>query len=163
MLNIDVWDIVWTVVNLLLFFVLLRVFLFKPVMKVMDEREQMIRDDIDSAQAAKEESEELRAKYETELAGAHDEALRIRSEAQESAAKEKAEIIAEAHAEAAELIADAKKTIEHDRREAIESAHDEIAGLAVLAASRVVSRIIDEDSNREYAEQILAEVGADND
>ena len=72
MLNIDVWDIVWTVVNLLLFFVLLRIFLFKPVMKVMDEREQMIRDDLDSAQAAKEESEALKAKYETELAGAKD-------------------------------------------------------------------------------------------
>ena len=163
MLNIDVWDIVWTVVNLLLFFVLLRIFLFKPVLKVMDEREQMIRDDLDSAQAAKEESEELKAKYETELAGAHDEALMIKSEAQESAAKEKAEIISQAHTEAAGLIADAKKTIERDKREAIESAQNEIAGLAVLAASRVVSKIIDEDSNREYAEQILAEVGADND
>ena len=60
MLNINIWDIVWTVVNLLLFFVLLRIFLFKPVLKVMNEREQKIRDDLDGAQAAREESEELR-------------------------------------------------------------------------------------------------------
>lgn len=52
MLNINIWDIVWTVVNLLLFFVLLRIFLFKPVLKVMNEREQKIRDDLDSAQTA---------------------------------------------------------------------------------------------------------------
>ena len=54
MLNINIWDIVWTVVNLLLFFVLLRIFLFKPVLKVMNEREQKIRDDLDSAQTVRE-------------------------------------------------------------------------------------------------------------
>ena len=54
MLNINIWDIVWTVVNLLIFFILLRIFLFKPVMKVMDERKQKIQDDLDSAQAVRE-------------------------------------------------------------------------------------------------------------
>lgn len=49
MLNINIWDIVWTVVNLLIFFILLRIFLFKPVMKVMDERKKKIQDDLDSA------------------------------------------------------------------------------------------------------------------
>ena len=89
MLNINIWDIVWTVVNLLLFFVLLRIFLFKPVLKVMNEREQKIRDDLDGAQAAREESEELKAQYDAELANVHDEADRIRSNAKKSAEKER--------------------------------------------------------------------------
>ena len=100
MLNINIWDIVWTVVNLLIFFILLRIFLFKPVMKVMDERKKKIQDDLDSAQAAREESEELKAQYEAELADVHEEADKIRSNAKKYAEKEKAEIIAGAHAQA---------------------------------------------------------------
>ena len=161
MLDIKIWDIVWTVVNLLLFFVLLRIFLFKPVLKVMNEREQKIKDDLDNAQTAREESEELKAQYESELAGVQDEADEIRKAAKKSADREKAEIIAGAHAEADRLISDAQKTIERDRQEAIESAQNEIAGLAVLAAARVVSKNLDEDSDRAYAEQFLSEVGAD--
>lgn len=161
MLNINIWDIVWTVVNLLIFFILLRIFLFKPVMKVMDERRQKIQDDLDSAQAAREESEVLKAQYEAELADVHEEADKIRSNAKKYAEKEKAEIIAGAHAQAESMIADAQKTIERDRQEAIESAQNEIAGLAVLTAGRVVSRIIDKESDRKYAEELLAEVGAD--
>lgn len=161
MLNIYGWDIVWTVVNLLLFFVLLRIFLFKPVLKVLNDREKKIKDDLDSAESAKEESEQLKSQYEAQLADVHDEADEIRKSAKKSADKEKADIIAGAHAEADRLIADAQKTIERDRQEAIESAHNEIAGLAVLAAARVVSKNIDEDSDRAYAEQFLSEVGAD--
>lgn len=161
MLNINIWDIVWTIVNLLLFFVLLRVFLFKPVLKVMNEREQKIKDDLDGAQAAREESEELKAQYDAELANVHDEADRIRSNAKKSAEKEKAEIIADAHAQADRLISDAQKTVARDKQEAIESAHNEIAGLAVLTAARLVSKNIDEESDRAYAEQLLSQVGAD--
>lgn len=162
MLNIDKWDIIWTIVNLLLFFVLLRIFLFKPVLKVMDEREKKIQDDLEGAETAKEESEGLKAQYEAELADVNEEADKIRTEAKNSAEKEKAEIIADAHTEAERLIADAQKTIERDRQEAIESAHNEIAGLAVLTAARLVSNKIDKDSDREYAEQFLSEVGADH-
>ena len=89
MLNINIWDIVWTIVNLLLFFVLLRVFLFKPVLKVMNEREQKIKDDLDGAQTAREESEELKAQYDAELANVHDEADRIRSNAKKKRRKGK--------------------------------------------------------------------------
>ena len=143
MLNVNIWDILWTVINLLLFFVLLRIFLFKPVLKVMNDREKKIRDDLDSAEATKEESEELKAQYEAELADVNEEADKIRTDAKNSAEKEKAEIIADAHTEAERLIADAQKTIERDRQEAIESAHNEIAGLAVLTAARLVSNKIE--------------------
>ena len=45
MLNINIWDILWTVINLLVFYLLLRRFLFKPVLNMLDRREQIIKDD----------------------------------------------------------------------------------------------------------------------
>lgn len=163
MLNIDVWDIMWTVLNLLVLFLLLKKFLFKPVTNMMDRREQMIRDDIDSAKAAKEESQQLKEKYEAELADAHKQAVKIAANAKNRAQEESAQIIADAQSEAQSLIENAREAIERDRQEAIDSAMGEIAGLAVMAASRVIAKNIDEESNREYAEQLLSEVGADND
>ena len=64
MLNLDPWNILFTVINLLIFFLIIKFFLLKPVKKVMDEREKMIKDDFDSAAKTKEEAEQLKAEYE---------------------------------------------------------------------------------------------------
>lgn len=163
MLNINIWDILWTVINLLVFYLLLRRFLFKPVLNMLDRREQIIKDDFDKAKKAADEAEALKAKYESELNSAHAEAAKIASTAKQRAEKDSAEIIANAREEAAHIIADAQQTIERDRAAAVESARAEIAGLAVMAASRVLEKNIDDESNRRFAEKVLAEVGADND
>ena len=162
MLNVDIWDILWTVINLLVLFLLLKRFLFGPVTAIMDRREQMIKDDFDKAKAAREESEQLKAKYEEELADAHQEAVKISNAAKQRADRESAEIIDDAHKEAAHIINEAHKSIEREREEAIDAAREQIAGLAVMAAGQVLAKNIDEEKNREFAEQLLAEVGADN-
>lgn len=162
MLNIDFWDILWTVINLLIFFLLLKKFLFKPVLGMMERREQMIKDDLDKAKKASEEAEQIKTEYETKLSEAQAEAVKITTTAKQRADKESAEIVEDAKAEAAHIIADAQKTIERDREAAMSAAKEQIAGLAVMAASRVLEKNIDEESNREFAEQLLAEVGAEN-
>lgn len=162
MLNINVWDILWTVINLLIFYLLLRKFLFKPVLGMMERREQMIKDDFDKAKKASEEAEQIKAEYESKLSEAEAEAVKITTTAKQRADKESAEIVEDARAEAAHIIADAQKTIERDREAAMSAAKEQIAGLAVMAASRVLEKNIDEESNREFAEQLLAEVGAEN-
>ena len=162
MLNINVWDILWTVINLLIFYLLLRKFLFKPVLSMMERREQMIKDDLDKAKKASEEAEQMKAEYETKLQEAQAEAVKIATTAKQRADRESAEIVEDARAEAAHIIEDAQKTIERDREAAMSSAKEQIAGLAVMAASRVLEKNIDEESNRNFAEQLLAEVGAEN-
>jgi F-type H+-transporting ATPase subunit b len=162
MLNINVWDILWTVINLLIFYLLLRKFLFKPVLGMMERREQMIKDDFDKAKKASDEAEQIKAEYESKLSEAEAEAVKITTTAKQRADKESAEIVEDARAEAAHIIADAQKTIERDREAAMSAAKEQIAGLAVMAASRVLEKNIDEESNREFAEQLLAEVGAEN-
>jgi F-type H+-transporting ATPase subunit b len=163
MMNINPWDILWTVVNLLILFLLLKKFLFGRVTAMMDRRAQMIQNDLESAKQAKEESEQLKEKYEAELKDAHTEAVKITAEAKQRADKESVKIINEAHDEAAHIISDAEKVIEREREDAVAAAKEQIAGLAVMAASQVLAKNIDEESNREFAERLLAEVGADND
>lgn len=162
MLNINIWDILWTVINLLVLYFLLKKFLFGPVTAMMDRREQMIKADLDKAKQTNAQAQELKDKYEAELKDAHLAAAKISSNAKQHADKESAQIIDEAQKEASRIIAEAKKTVERERQEAVEEAKEQIAGLAVLAASRVLAKNIDEESNLVYAQQLLAEVGADD-
>jgi F-type H+-transporting ATPase subunit b len=159
MLNIDLWDILWTVINLLVFYLLLKKFLFGPVTIMMDRRAKMIQDDIDSAKAAKQESEKMKSEYEAELKDAHTQAVKITTDAKQRADRECQEMLEEARKDAARMISDAEKTIEQEQANAISQAKDQIADLAVMAAAQVLARNIDEDSNKAFAEQLLAEVG----
>ena len=49
MLDIDIWNFIWAAINLVLLFILMKIFLFKPIRKMMDERTRSIQDDIDNA------------------------------------------------------------------------------------------------------------------
>lgn len=163
MLNIDPWNILFTVINLLVFFLLLKKFLFKPVTKIMQQREDMIQKDLDDAKAEREQAAAIKEDIDKKLAAADSDADAIIATAKKRADKQSADIIAEAENQAQELLNDARKTIEREREEAVEAAREEIADLAVMAASQVLKKNIDSDSNRKFAKQILAEVGADND
>ncbi|MCD8095420.1 MAG: F0F1 ATP synthase subunit B [Ruminococcus sp.] len=160
MLNIDPWDILWTVVNLIILFLLLKKFLFGPVTAMMDKRAKMIQDDLDSAKQTNEQAIKLKEEYETQLGDAHTEAAKITSTARQRAEKESSAILEEARQDAVKLRIQAQKDIELEREKAIDSAKAEIAELAVRAAEKVLEKNIEEQSNIVFAKQLLSEVGA---
>ena len=138
MLNLDPWNILFTVINLLIFFLIIKFFLLKPIKKVMDEREQMIKDDFDSAAKTKKEEEELKSEYENDLKTAKDKASQITSEAKKTAELQKNSIIDSANEQAKKIVDKAQKdaSLEYDRTMA--KLESEIASLALVAAEKVV-------------------------
>ena len=138
MLNLDPWNILFTVINLLIFFLIIKFFLLKPIKKVMDEREQMIKDDFDSAAKTKKEAEELKSEYENDLKTAKDKASQITSEAKKTAELQKNNIIDSANNQAKQIVDKAQKdaSLEYDRTMAV--LESEIASLALVAAEKVV-------------------------
>lgn len=138
MLNLDPWNILFTVINLLIFFLIIKFFLLKPIKKVMDEREQMIKDDFDSAHKTKKEAEELKAEYENDLKTAKDKATQITAEAKKTAELQKNRIIDNANKQAKQIVDKAQKdaSLEYDRTMAV--LESEIASLALVAAEKVV-------------------------
>lgn len=138
MLNLDPWNILFTVINLLIFFLIIKFFLLKPIKKVMDEREQMIKDDFDSAKKTKKEAEELKAEYENDLKTAKDKATQITAEAKKTAELQKNKIIDSANKQAKQIVDKAQKdaSLEYDRTMAV--LESEIASLALVAAEKVV-------------------------
>lgn len=158
MLSLD-WSIVWIIVNLLVLYVLLKRFLFKPVCEMMDKRAKLIQDSLDEAEEKKSEAERLREDYKAALENARREAAEITEAAKAGAAGECEIMLENARAESARLISDAERSIENERARAMNGAKYEIADLALLAAAKVLSQKADSIDGRELAESFISEAG----
>lgn len=161
MLDINIWNFIWSAVNLILLFILLKIFLFKPIGKIMDERTRAIQDDIESAKKSKEEAEALKQEYADSINEAKEEAQKIIMKAHEDAESEKNAILKQSKEEADQLIADAGKSIENERKRVLSQAQTQIADLAIEAASKIIGENLDDDKNRRLVDKFLSEEEAD--
>ncbi len=161
MLNFEFWSIFEAVANIIILFVLLRIFLFKPLNKMKQERTRTIQENLDSAEKARTEAEELKEQYENTIGEAKEEAKNIIMKAHDDAESERAAIIKKAHEEADKKVAEADKEIENERKKVLRQAQSEIADLAIEAASKIVAANVDDEKNRRLVDEFLSneEVG----
>ena len=152
--------LLWTFVNLIVFFLILKKLLFQPVMGMIEKREQMISGQIEDAEQKNTQAGLLKEKYEAELKNANQEAAMIVKTAKERGKEEYEKILRDAGAEASKIIADASKTIETERDKAVQGIQNEIAQVAIAAASKVIQENVDQASNEKILDDFLREAGA---
>lgn len=99
MLRLDI-NIVWTILNLLIIFAIVKIFLIKPIHKILDARQAEIDKQYADAKAAQDSAEELKTKYEASLSGVQAEKEGILNEARGKASNEYDRIVADAQTEA---------------------------------------------------------------
>ena len=134
MLSLEPWTIFWTVVNVLVLFVALRHFLIKPVMGVIEQRNEMIRQQFDAAQKTQDEANKMKADYEQQLDTAKEQAADIIAAAR--ARSEKA--IADTEAERVKMLAQAREDIEKEQANAKKELQSQIMDIAMLAAKKII-------------------------
>ena len=161
MLDIDHWNFIWAAVNLILLFILLKIFLFKPVGRIMDERTRTIQDELDAAKKSREEADALKKEYEDNLSEAKEKAQEIIMKAHEDAESEKTAILKKSQEEADQLISDANKNIENERKRVLSQAQTQIADLAIEAASKIIGENMDDEKNRRLVDKFLSEEEGD--
>ena len=152
--------LLWTFVNLIVFFLILKKLLFQPVMGMIEKREQMISGQIEDAEQKNTQAGLLKEKYEAELKNANQEAAMIVKTAKERGKEEYEKILRDAGAEASKIIADASKTIETEREKAVQGIQNEIAQVAIAAAYKVIQENVDQASNEKILDDFLREAGA---
>ncbi len=157
MLDFQFWSIFEAVVNLVILFILLRIFLFKPLNKMKADRTRTIQDNLDSAEKAKEEAEELRQQYEDSISEAKEKANQIIMKAHENAESERAAIIKKSQEEAEKIVSEADRTIENERKRVLRQAQSQIADLAIEAASKIIGENVDDEKNRRLVDKFLSE------
>ncbi|HEY7451758.1 MAG TPA: F0F1 ATP synthase subunit B, partial [Candidatus Limnocylindria bacterium] len=141
---------------LILLFLLNR-FLFKPVLKRIDERNQQLGQGLEDAAAAARDRELARAEREATMAEARQDADALVQRAAKTAEATSAEILATARESAEQLTARARDEIAAEKERALAEIRGEVADLALLAAGKLVGEEMDEPTQRRLVEQFLAE------
>ena len=153
------WNFVAAICNLLIQMWLIKKFLFKPVQKVLAQRQQMADAQIADAEKARTEAEAMRTDYEQRLAAAKEEAAQLVQNATRTAQLRSEEIVRQARADAASIKTKADADIAQQRKKAINEVKDEIGGIAMDIASTVVEREIDPKVHQDLIDEFIRNVG----
>ena len=158
-LNINFFTSLFTLVNTVVLFLVLKKFLFKPVMKMITERQQEIDDMYTKAGQAKEQAALLRSEYEQKLEQAQQEAERTVKEAVARGQNREEEILRKANAEASAILDKAAADIALEKKKAINDAKDEISVIALAIAGKVVGKQLQESDQSQLVDQFIDELG----
>ena len=138
MLNIDPWNMVMIVINLLVLYAIFRKFLYKPVMNVIRQIEELIQGQFDSAKKTQDDALQLKADYEEKLQKANVKADEIILAARDQAKEEHEKAVLETQAKTDRMIEKAKADIEKEQKQAQQEVQGEIAKLALIAARKII-------------------------
>lgn len=152
------YTILWQIFNMFIIYLLIRRYLYKPLVGFIENRKKGIEDDLKYAEQDKQEAQKLKEEYEKSIRAANQEAREILNKA----TKESEEIIAEgkrqAKQQAEDMIARAQEELELKKEKMFKELKDEIAFISVRIAERIIETKIDAASQRQLVERHLKEV-----
>jgi len=154
-LNFDLWTFILMSINLLVVIIFLNKFLYKPVGKMLAEREERITGSLKKAEEDKKEAEALLARYKELIKGAQAEAQKIISEANKQAEEIKAKAGVEARQEADLILARARNTIAEEKAQALNDLQNDLAGLIVTGTSQLIQKELSVEDHRAMVQEIV--------
>ena len=158
-LNINFFTALFTLVNTVVLFLVLKKFLFKPVMQMITDRQKEIDDMYDAADSAKSEAQALEAEYKEKLSQAAITGERMVKEAVARGQSREEEIIRQANEEAAHIKQKAASDIALEKKKALNDAKNEISGVAMAIAEKVVERQLDSSDHDKLINQFIDQLG----
>ncbi len=144
-------------VNFFLLLVLLRIFLYKPILEMLDRRAQRIREGVEAADQSKEQASEAEAEVAKQIDAARQQSQTLVASAQEAANRIQEESRNQARQEAETLLERARTEIQLERDQAIAELRGEFAELTVSAAEKVISQSLDRQAHQRLIDEALAE------
>lgn len=158
-ISINLWQVVISLANLVILFLILKKFLFEPVKKIKAQRENEIETQYKKAEKARREADELKAGWEDKIAAADQKADEIINEAVERANERNEIMLYESREKADQIIRKAKADIERDRREARETIKKEIVDVSQVISEQIIRREINMDDHRELIDDAIDKMG----
>lgn len=159
--SIDFWTLIFTWVNLIILFLLVKKLLFKPVKKMLAERNEQVEKLYTDAETAVSKANEMKNDYEQKLSGAKEEAKNIVSQANRTAEQNCEKMIKQTKEQTDKMVERALAQIENEKRAAGEEVKNEVASMAVMVAQKVIEREINEKDCLDLAEKCIEEMGDD--
>lgn len=152
-------EMVWGAIAFVALMVLMWAVLLPPLKKAMRQREEQARTDLESAEKATVEAEQVRRDYDATLAEARAEAGRIVDEARVAADTRRAELVRAADAEIVQRRQEVMAELDQMRQQALGQLRGEVGGIAVAAAGKVVGKELSGPANQAVVDEYVTQAG----
>ena len=162
-ISLNIWTSIFTLCNLLIVFFLMKKFLFKPVKKMIDDRQKEIDDQYADAEQSKADAAALKEQYETRLSEANAEKEAILKDAYRKAQLRDEEMLRQAQEQAAATLRRADEQIALEKKRAMNDIKDEVSVMAVDIASAVLARDIKKSEHAELIDSFIENLGESHD
>jgi F-type H+-transporting ATPase subunit b len=158
-LGLNLPGLIWHAINFVVLFLLLRQFLFKPVVGMLDARAQRVRESMEQADQARRAAEQAEADRQALLAETRREAEQIRARADEQAKRILADAEARAQERQHQIEAQAEASARQIEERVMSQVRAQLADLVVTAVDRVTRGALDANSQRGLVQQFLTTSG----
>ena len=157
----EVYDIVWSLIILVIVAVFFYKFFMPKFNAIFDERAAKIQGNIAKAEQARKDADEAKAKYEAQLSTARVDAAKIRDDARAEASHIIADARSRAESDAAQITASAQRSIESQHQQAIVSLKGEVGALATALAGKILgAKLEDNDVQSSMIDSMIVDLGA---
>ncbi len=145
----------FTILNIVILYIVLRKILFKPVTKYMDNRTKKIQDALDAAEESKEMVRQMKVEYDEKIKAAKDEGQKVIEMYKQMAEKEYNSIVESAKKEADQMISNAKAELQVEKEQLVASIKGEISDLVLATSEKVLKKNLDNDTNRKLISEFV--------
>ena len=152
-------DATGMIIAIFVLYLALSYFLFDPAKKVLQNRQDRIKNELDEAQSNMEAARKLKAEYEDKLKNIEKEKEEILSEARKNALKNEADIVARAKEEAARIMERAHSEAMLEKQKLADDVKKEMITVASAMAGKVVAASMNTQIQEQLIEDTLKEIG----
>lgn len=156
-LGINLPVLIANIVNFTVLLIVLRLFAWGPLMKLLDERRERIAESLSAAEQAKEQAADIDRRAQEQIETARREAQNLVAQSQEIANRIQADARSQAQADAEATLARARSEIQLERDTAIAELRKEFADLTIAAAEKVINQSLDRGQHKRLIDEALAE------
>ena len=155
-------NLLYTVVNVLVLFLLLRKFLYKPVMNIIAQRQKQVDDALAAAETSKKEAAATLNTAQDKLRNVDAEAAARRAAYEEQAEKEKQQLLADAQKQADPIVAEGKRNAEAERQHKLREADAQTTALAREMCEKLLARNLTQQDDARLLDDLLQKAGVDD-
>ncbi len=162
-ISVNLWQILISLANLVLLFLILKKFLFKPVKNILEKRKSEIDEHYSAAEKAEKDAESSRNQWEEKLSGANAEATAIVQNAADKAKERADTIVSQAHDKAEGIIRTARTEAELERKKATDGIKREIVEVSSALSEKLLEREINTEDHKKLIDSFIEDIGDTND
>jgi len=157
--EIDFAQMIFAITNFIILMIAMYFLMYKPLKQTMDKRQDKIKGEIETAEQLKADADQMKAEITAELAKSRETAQEIIVRAEKTAEGQKDEIVLAARAEAQKMIDKAHAEIREEKEKVSGEIRDEAATLAMLAASKLIERSLNDTDHKQLVDKYIEEAG----